>query len=116
MNCNISFHSRLFPAKTNNEFFKKNPKNNTLGQFSTLSSKIWVKIYFPGKRAMSAFKYSNFLLLCTKSKSEKTKKPFLRKMPNGQTDEQTYRQIAVIYRIKFIFPFFILKIFYIAFL
>ena len=85
-----------------------------MGQFSTLSSKIWVKIYFPEKRAMSAFKYSDFPLLCTKS--EKTKEPYPRKMPNGQTDEQTYRQIAVIYRIKFIFPFFILKKFYMAFL
>ena len=113
MNYN-NFHSRLFPAKTNNPFFQKNPKNNTLGQFSTLSSKIWVKIYFPEKRTKSAFKYSNILLSCTKS--EKTKEPFLRKMLNGQTNEQAYRRIAVIYRIKFIFPFFILQKFYIAFL
>ena len=45
---------------------------------------------FPGKKALSVFKYSNYLTLC--KKSEKTNDPFLRKMPDRQTDRQTDRQ------------------------
>ena len=43
---------------------------------------------FPGKRALSVFKYSNYLPLCKKNRPipEKNDDPFLRKMPNRQFD------------------------------
>ena len=38
------------------------------------------------KRAVSVFKYFNYLPSC--QKSEKANEPFLRKMPNGRTDRR----------------------------
>ena len=45
------------------------------------------KWIFLEKRTLSVFEYSNHLLL--RKKSEKTNDPFLRKMPNWQTDRKT---------------------------
>ena len=45
---------------------------------------------FPGKKAKSLFKYSNYLP--SWQKSEKTNELFLRKMLNWQMDRQTDRQ------------------------
>ena len=42
------------------------------------------------KKALSVFKYSNYLLPC--QKSEKTNEPFLRKMPTWQMERQMDRQ------------------------
>ena len=69
--------------------FSKNFKNPILGQFLTLFAQTWVKMNFPAKK-LSVFKYSNHLP--SFKKSEKTKDPFLRKMPNLWTDIQKDRQ------------------------
>ena len=42
---------------------------------------------FPEKKPLSVFKYSNYLPSC--QKSQKTNEPFLRKIPNGQTNRGT---------------------------
>ena len=62
--------------------FSKNPKNPTRCQANL--GKKWI---FLEKRALLAFKYSNYLPWC--SNSENTNVPFLKKMPNWQADEQT---------------------------
>ena len=60
--------------------FFKSPKKTyfgaTLGPFCPNLG----KNEFPGKRALSVFRYSNYLPSC--QKSEKTIEPFLRKSPN----------------------------------
>ena len=81
---NIIFHFRSFQRKTNDKMFQKNP---ILGPFWALFAQIWAKMNFPEKRALSAFKYSNYLLSC--QKSGKTDELFLRKIPNWRTDRQT---------------------------
>ena len=72
--------------------FSKNPKNYILGPFWAFLPKFWQKWIFLEKRAVSVFKYFNYLPLC--QKSEKTNDPFPRKMLNCWTDRQT----TVIYR------------------
>ena len=50
INYNISFHSRLFPAKTNDKIFQKIQKPcfvANLGPFL----QIWAKMSFPGKKS-----------------------------------------------------------------
>ena len=54
------------------------------GHFGPFFPEFWQKWIFLGKRVLSVFKYSNYLPSC--KKSEKTIEPFLRKMPNWQTD------------------------------
>ena len=88
-NNNISFHSRLFPRKTNEKLFQKVQKEPYLGPFWALFTQIGQKWIFLEKRAMSVFRYSNYLSLC--QKSEKTIEQFLRKTPNWWTDRQTDR-------------------------
>ena len=66
---------------------KEKPMNPILGQFLALFAQFGQKWFFLGKRALSVFRYSNYLTSC--QKSEKTKKLFLRKMPNWWTDRQT---------------------------
>ena len=55
--------------------------------FWALFDQIWTKMNFRRKRALSAFKYSNYLPLC--QKSENANEQFLRKMSNCWTDRQT---------------------------
>ena len=75
------------------KFFKKSKKpyfGAILGPFCPNFG----KNEFSCKRALSIFKYFNYLPLC--KKSEKTKEPFLRKNLNCWTDRQTDRQTRVI--------------------
>ena len=84
INNNISFHFRLFPGKTNDEIFQKIQKPKSKIQ-------IWAKLTFPGKkRAVSVFKYSNYLPLC-----KKLEHPIAEKS-NELTDTQVCRQTKVI--------------------
>ena len=48
--------------------------------FFAFFGQIQAKMHFPGNKALSAFKYFNYVPLC--QKSEKTNEPFLKKMPN----------------------------------
>ena len=65
------FQFRLFPRKTNENIFQKNPPKTLFwGPFWSLFAQIWEKMIFPKKRALSVLKYSNYLKLC--QKSEKT--------------------------------------------
>ena len=66
-NNNISFHSRLFPRKTNEKLFQKVQKEPYLGPFWALFTQIGQKWIFLEKRAMSVFRYSNYLSSCQKS-------------------------------------------------
>ena len=66
-----------FQEKLTIKVFKKSKKPYFGGHFV---SQIWLKINFRGNRALSLFKYSNYLPWC--QKSEKTNEPFLRKMLN----------------------------------
>ena len=50
-----------FQKKPITSFFKISKKKSILGPFWAIFAKIWGKINFPGKRALSAFKYSNYL-------------------------------------------------------
>ena len=72
INNNISFHFRLFQGKANDnlKIIKKKP----------VSGPFW--------SILSVYKYFNHLPSC--EKSEKTNDPFLRKMPNWQTDKQQW--------------------------
>ena len=69
-NNNISFHSRLFPRKTNEKLFQKVQKEPYLGPFWVLFTQIGQKWIFLEKRAMSVFRYSNYLSLCQKSEKK----------------------------------------------
>ena len=65
------FQFRLFPRKTNENIFQKNPPKTLFwGPFWSLFAQIWAKMIFPKERALSVLKYSNYLKLC--QKSEKT--------------------------------------------
>ena len=65
------FQFRLFPRKTNENIFQKNPPKTLFwGPFWSLFAQIWAKMIFPKKRALSVLKYPNYLKLC--QKSEKT--------------------------------------------
>ena len=96
INKNISFHFRLLPRKINDKIFQKIQKKLFWGHVAILAffAQIWVKMNSPRKKALSVFKYSNYLPLC--NKSEKTIMPFLRKMLNwwmdGKADGRTDRQ------------------------
>ena len=82
----ISFLFRLFPGKINTKFFKKSKKpylGTILGSFFW----IWAKINFPGKRSLSAFKYSNYLPSCKKT----SKKLMSHSWEKCRTDRQTDR-------------------------
>ena len=89
INNNISFHFRLFPRKTNDQFFKKskNPILGLWGYFGLFLPK-FEQLNFPGKKTPSVFKYSNYLP--SWQKSEKANVPFLRKMLKWQMDGQKY--------------------------
>ena len=80
INSNISFHFRLFPRKTNDKIFQKIPKSILLVPF-------WAKQNFLEKRALSVFRYSNYLPSC--QKSEKTNEQFCGKTVNWWADRQT---------------------------
>ena len=60
---------------------------------------VWAKMNFPGKKALSVFKYSNYLPSCPKS--EKTNMIFLRKMltmdrqTEGRTNNHDYVEPSV---------------------
>ena len=89
INYNVSFHFNYFQKKLMTKFFKKSRKHYLgviLGPFFQFGQK-WV---FLGKWTLSVFKHSNYLPSC--EKSEKDKKPFLRIMPNWQTDGRTDRR------------------------
>ena len=62
------------------KLFKKYKKNYFVAILVILAQ-TWVKINFPGKSALSVFKYSIYLPSCQKSE-KKIKVPFLRKMIN----------------------------------
>ena len=95
INNNISFHFRLFPRKTKDNFKKKKfQKETILGTILGPFTQIRTKMNFPGKKSSVSFRYCNYLSLC--QKSEKTMEQFLRKTPNWWTDRQTDRQTTVI--------------------
>ena len=64
-----------------------------MGPFWALFAQILGKMNSPGKKALSAVKYSNNLQSC--KKSEKTNEPFLRKIQASRTDRQMDRQTTV---------------------
>ena len=67
-----------FQEKLTSQNCSKNPKSPILGRFRALFAQILAKMSFPGKRALSVFKYFNYLPL--HQKSEKTN--------DRQTDRQ----------------------------
>ena len=83
----------MISKKTNDKSFQKIPKKT---YFGAILGPFLPK--FTYKKGLSVFKYSNYLP--SRSKSEKTKDPLLRKMPNwrterwtdGRTDGRTDRQ------------------------
>ena len=94
---NISFHFRLFPGKTNDEIFQKIQKPSKIqksqiqGPFWALLPKFGQKwLSLEKKRAVSVFKYSNYLPLCKKLEHPIAKKS------NELTDTQVCRQTTVI--------------------
>ena len=87
INSNISFHFRLYTRKTNDKTFLKIQKEAILGSFWVFLTKFGQKWIFLEKRALSVFRYSNYLSL--RQKLEKTIQQFLRKTPNWCTDRQT---------------------------
>ena len=89
-NNNISFRFRLFPKKKSNDNFLK---KKSWGHFGCFLHKFGQKWIFLEKRALSLFRYSNYLTWC--QKSQKTIEQFLREMPK-LTDRQTDRQMMVI--------------------
>ena len=93
INNNISFHYRLFPKKLTSQIFSKYPKNPILGPFLAFLLKLGPKTNFPGIRALSVFQYLNYLPLC--QKSEKPKKPFLRRLLEGHTKNQFISLISL---------------------
>ena len=54
INNNISFHYRLFPRKTSQNFLKY-PKNTILSPFWALLPKLGPKLNFPGKKGSASF-------------------------------------------------------------
>ena len=89
----ISFHFRLIPEKTKAKIFWKLQNTLFWAHFCPFCP-TWVKINFPGKKALSVFKYSHYLLSC--KKLEKTNDPFIpeknAELTDGQTDRQTDRK------------------------
>ena len=83
-----------FQEKLITKFFKTF-KKSYFGDILTFLPKIWAKMNLLEKRALSFFKYYNYLPLC--HKSEKTIVLFVRKMldwqMNGQTGGRTDRQL-----------------------
>ena len=71
INNNISFHFRLFPRKTKDNFCKKILKEPILGQFWALFTQIRAKIHLPGKKSCQ-FLYIPIIYHCAKNQ----KKPF----------------------------------------
>ena len=55
-----------FLEKVTTKSFKKS-KRPYFGPFWALFPQIWVKMNFPGKKALSVFMYSNYLPSCKKS-------------------------------------------------
>ena len=63
---NISFHLRLLSRKTNDKIFEKIQKTLFWCDVAILPSpppQIWAKMNFSRKKAMSFFKYSDYLPL-----------------------------------------------------
>ena len=91
INGNISFYFRLFSRKNNYKIFQNFQKNPILGTFWLFCQKFGQKWVLLEKRALSVFKYYNYLPSC--HKSEKTIVLFVRKMldwqMNGQAEGQT---------------------------
>ena len=74
-------------------FFKKEKENLFWGNFSPFLPKFWRKWIFLQKRALPVFKYSNYLSSC--KKTEKTKDPFLRKIPNWWWTERYVQKYSI---------------------
>ena len=69
------------------KFFQEIPKTLIFDYSGQFLPKFWQKLIFLEKEALSLFKNFNFLTL--HQKSEKTNKPFLRKILNCWTEKQT---------------------------
>ena len=93
INKNTSIHFRLLPRKSNDKIFQKIQNTLFWGHVNILAffAQIWAKMNFPGKKALSVFKYSNYLP--SYQKSEKTNMSFVKKMLNWRMDGQTERRI-----------------------
>ena len=70
-----------FKEKLSTKFFKK-------------SKKTYFGAIFLEKRALSFFKFSNYLP--SRKTFDKTNEPFLRKMPNWRREGQTDRQMVIL--------------------
>ena len=64
INNNISFQFRLFPEITNDKIFRKMQNILFWGHFELFFHKFGQKWIFLEKRALSVFKYSNYLPSC----------------------------------------------------
>ena len=85
----LVFILHFFPRETNDKIFKKIQKSHNFGPFWAKSfPKFGQNWIFLEKRALSVFKYSNYLPPC--KKLEKTNEPFLRKILNWQCDRQQW--------------------------
>ena len=91
INENNSFHFRLFPGKLMTKFFQKSKKTLFWCHFGQFLPKFREKWIFLEKRALTGFKYSNYLP--RSKKSENYNNRFLIKMLNcWWTDKQTDRE------------------------
>ena len=77
----------IISKKNLNKFCQKIQKTLFWGHLGAFWPKFWQNWIFLEKKALSAYRYSNYLTLC--QKSEKTIVPFPRKTPNWQIDRQT---------------------------
>ena len=68
------------------KFFKKSKKTYAGAILGPFLPKFGQKWLFLEKRALSVFKYSDYVPSC--KESEKSNNPILRKMPNWWTDRQ----------------------------
>ena len=79
------FHFRLFPRKLISNFFQKIQQKPLWALFVQICATM---NFFGKKKALSVFKYCNFLPSHHKSEN-KTNEPFLRKTSSWRTDRQT---------------------------
>ena len=90
----ISFHFRLIPRKTNDKI----QKTVFRGHAAILAffAQIWAKITFPGKKALSVFKYSNYLPSCQKSEKTDVIPEENAELTDGWTNRRKDRQKTMI--------------------
>ena len=95
---NISFHFTLFTYKGNDKIFQKIPKTVFLGYFGPFLQKFGQNLIILEKRALSVFKYSNYLPLCENQKKFMThswEKCWTGRWTNKQIDNDDFTGLSV---------------------